>query len=143
MFEGLATSPSTVSQIPGKYLGFLLRKTSDQIVVDPEHVVSALTRLSNFLQERQLIEISRPIFDPERIRLNSRDLYAIIPVIFTRCYPSKIIQDHPYKIIPVGSTRKRADCFITETARTFPELDSRLSLITTSISAKIYCKKID
>ena len=46
---GMAAHPSSVSQVPGKYLCFLLTKVSERNMIDPEHVVLALSRLSEFL----------------------------------------------------------------------------------------------
>ena len=50
--RGLATFTRSVSQVPGKNLSFLVTKVSERNVVDPEHVVLALTRPRDFLVER-------------------------------------------------------------------------------------------
>ena len=40
------------SQIPGKYLNFLVTKATDREHVNPERLMLALTRLRDFLIER-------------------------------------------------------------------------------------------
>ena len=47
------------SQIPGKYLSFLVTKATDRQHVDPESFVLALTRLRDFLVERGVTSLSR------------------------------------------------------------------------------------
>ena len=42
----------------------------------------ALTRLRDFMVERGMIEVSMPVYDPNRGTLNPRELYAILPVVF-------------------------------------------------------------
>ena len=49
---GLAAFPSSVFQVPGKYLFFSETKVSEKCAVDPENVVLTWTRLKNFLVER-------------------------------------------------------------------------------------------
>ena len=51
-------------------------------MIDPEHVVLALTRLRDFLVERGMRVVSMPVYDPNRGRLNPRELYAILYVVF-------------------------------------------------------------
>ena len=41
--------PPSVSQVPDKYLCFLVTRVSERNVIDPEHVMLALTRLKNGL----------------------------------------------------------------------------------------------
>ena len=53
-------------------------------VVDPEHEVLNLTRIRDFLAERGVKEVSIPVYDPNRGRLNPRELYAILHVIFAK-----------------------------------------------------------
>ena len=68
---GVAALPPVASQIPGK-----------RQHVDPEDLVLSLTRLRDFLQEREVRELSLPVYDPNRGRLHPRELYALIHVIF-------------------------------------------------------------
>ena len=42
----------------------------------------ALTRLSDFMVERGIREVSMPVYDPNMGRLNPRELYAILHVAF-------------------------------------------------------------
>ena len=42
-----------------------------------------LTRLRDFLVEREVKELSLPVYDPNRGRLHPRELYALIRVIFS------------------------------------------------------------
>ena len=70
------------SQVPGKYLCFLVTRVSERNVIDPEHVLLALTRLRDFLVERGIREVSIPVYDPKSGKLNPRELYAILHVVF-------------------------------------------------------------
>ena len=49
---GMIALPPVASQIPGKYLCFLVTKATDRQHVNPESLVLALTRLRDFLVER-------------------------------------------------------------------------------------------
>ena len=80
---GLAAFPPSVSQVPGKFLCFLVTKVSEKNVVDPEQVVLSLTRLRDFVVERIIEEISTPVYDTSRGKLNLRELYVIFSV-FTK-----------------------------------------------------------
>ena len=51
-------------------------------MVDPEHVMLALTRLKDFLVEKGIKEVSIPVCDPNRGRMNPRELYASLRVVF-------------------------------------------------------------
>ena len=51
-------------------------------MVDAEHVMLALTQLRDFLVERGIKEVSMPVYDTNRGRLNPRELYAILHVVF-------------------------------------------------------------
>ena len=64
---GMAALPPSVSHVPGKYLCFLVTRTSQRNVIDPELVVSALTRLRDFLVERGMREVSRPVYEQRQI----------------------------------------------------------------------------
>ena len=77
---GVAALPRAASQIPGKYLYFLV---TEKRQVDPENLVLSLTRLRDFLVEREVNELSIPLYDPNRGRLHPRKLYALIHVTFS------------------------------------------------------------
>ena len=67
---GVAALPPAASQIPGKYLCFLVTRATDKRHVDPENLVLSLTRLSAFLVEREVKKLSLPVYDPNRGRLH-------------------------------------------------------------------------
>ena len=69
---GLAALPPSFSQVNDKYLCFLVTRVSERNMIDPEHVMLALTRLRDFLVERWIKEVSMPVYDPDRGRLNPR-----------------------------------------------------------------------
>ena len=79
---GMAALPPSVSQVPGKYLCFLVTRDSERKTKDTEHVMLALTRLRDFMIERRIMEVSLPVYDPNRGKLSPRELYAILHVIF-------------------------------------------------------------
>ena len=56
---------------------------SDTGDVDPENLVLSLTRLRDFLVERDVKELSLPVYDQNRGRLHPRELYALIHEIFS------------------------------------------------------------
>ena len=72
-----------LSQIPGKYLCFLVTKATDRQHVDPESLVLALIRLRDFLVERGVTSLSLPVYDPNRGKLHPRKLYALVHVVFS------------------------------------------------------------
>ena len=78
----MASLPPSVSQVPGKYLCFLVTRVNEKNTIDPEHVMLALTRLRDFKFERGMREFSMPVYDPNRGKLNPRKLYAILHVVF-------------------------------------------------------------
>ena len=80
---GVAAFPPAASQISGKYLCFLVTRATKKRHVDPENLVLSLTRLRDFLVEREVKELSLPVYDPSRGRLDPRELYALIQVIFS------------------------------------------------------------
>ena len=80
---GMRALPPVTSQIPGKYLSFLVTKATDRQHVDPESLVLALTRLRNFLVERGVTSLSLPVYDHNRGKLHPRELYALVDVIFS------------------------------------------------------------
>ena len=71
------------SQIPGKYLCFLVTKATDKQHVNPEILVLALTRLRDFLVERGVTSLSLPVYDPNRGTLHPREIYALVQVVFS------------------------------------------------------------
>ena len=79
---GMAALPPSVSQIPGKYLCFLVTRVNEKNTIDPEHVMLALTRLRDIMVEREIMEVSMRVYDPNRGKLNPRELYAILHVVF-------------------------------------------------------------
>ena len=80
---GVAALPPAASQIPGKYLCFLVTRATEKRHVDLENLVLSLTRLREFLVERDVKELSLPVYKPNRGRLHPRELYALIHVIFS------------------------------------------------------------
>ena len=80
---GVAALPPAASQIPGKYLCFLVTRATEKQHVDPENLVLSLTRLRDFLVEKDVKELSLPVYDPNRGRLHPRELYALVHVIFS------------------------------------------------------------
>ena len=71
---GMAALPPSVSQVPGKYLCFLVMRVNERNTIDPEHVMLALTRLPDFTVERGIMEVSMPVYDPNRGKLSPREL---------------------------------------------------------------------
>ena len=51
--------------------------------VNPKNLVKSLTRLRDFLVEREVKKLSFPVYDPNRGQLHPRELYALIHVIFS------------------------------------------------------------
>ena len=80
---GMIALPPVASQIPGKYLYFLVTKATDKQHANPESLVLALTRLRDFLVERGVTSLSLPVYDPNRGKLHPRELYALVHVIFS------------------------------------------------------------
>ena len=80
---GVAALPPAASQIPGKYLCFLVTRATEKQHVDPENLVLSLTRLRDFLMEMDVKELSLPVYDPNRGRLHPKELYALVHVIFS------------------------------------------------------------
>ena len=80
---GVAALPPAASQIPGKYLCFLVTRATEKQHVDPENLVLSLTRLRDFLVEMDVKELSLPVYDPNRGRLHPWELYALVHVIFS------------------------------------------------------------
>ena len=42
----------------------------------------ALTRIRDFRIERRIMDVSMPVYDPNRGKLSPRELYAILQVVF-------------------------------------------------------------
>ena len=79
---GMAALPPSVAQVPGKYLCFLVTRVKERNTIEPEHVMLALTRLRDLMIERGIVEVSMPVYDPNRGKLSPRELYAILHVVF-------------------------------------------------------------
>ena len=71
------------SQIPINYLCFLVTRSTEKRHIDPENLVLSLTILIDFFVEREVKQLSLPIYDPNRGRMHPEDLYALIHVIFS------------------------------------------------------------
>ena len=80
---GVAALPPAASQKPRKYLCFLVTRATEKRHVEPENLVLSLTRLRDFIVERDVKELSLPVYDPNRGRLHPRELNALIHVIFS------------------------------------------------------------
>ena len=80
---GIAALPPSVAQVRGKNLCLQVTRVNDRNTIDAEHVMLALTRLRDFAIERGIMEVSMPVFDPNRGKLRPRELYAILHVVFT------------------------------------------------------------
>ena len=62
----------------------LLSDKGDGDLVSPlEDLVSPLMRLRDFLVEREVKELSLPVYDPNRGRLHPREVLPLIHVIFS------------------------------------------------------------
>ena len=79
---GMAALPPSVAQVPGEYLCFLVTRVNERNTIDPEHVMLALKKLRDFMIERGIMEVSMPVYDPNRGKLSPRELYAILHVVF-------------------------------------------------------------
>ena len=80
---GVAALPPAASQIPGKYLCFLVTRATEKRHVDPVNLILSLTGLKDFLVEREVKEFWLPVYDANQGRLHPRELYALIHVIFS------------------------------------------------------------
>ena len=80
----MAALPSSVSQVPGKYLCFLVTRVNERNTIDPEHVILALTRVRVFMVEREILEVSMTVYDPNRCRFNPKELYVILHLVFAK-----------------------------------------------------------
>ena len=79
---GMAALFPSISQVPGKYLCFLVTRINERNTIDPEDGMLALSRLRDFMVERRIMEVSMPVYDPNRGKLSPRELYAILHVVF-------------------------------------------------------------
>ena len=61
---------------------FLVTKATDRHHVNPESLMLALTRLRDFLVEREVTSLSLSVYDTNREKLYFRELYALVHVIF-------------------------------------------------------------
>ena len=80
---GVAALLPAASQIPRNYLCFLVTRATEKRHIDPENLVLSLTILRDFLVEREVKQLSLPVYDPNRGRMHPEDLYALIHVIFS------------------------------------------------------------
>ena len=67
---GVAVLLPAASQITGKYLCFLVTRATEKRHVDSKKLVLSLMRLRDFLVEREVRELSLPVYDPNRGRLH-------------------------------------------------------------------------
>ena len=74
---GVAALPPAASQIPGKYLCFLVTRATEKRHVDPVNLIFSLTGLRDFLVEREVKEFWLPVYDTNKGRLHPRELYAL------------------------------------------------------------------
>ena len=79
---GMAALPPSVSQVPGKYLCFSVTRVNERNTIDLEHVMLALTRLRDVMIEIGILEVSMPVYDTNRGKLNPGELYTILHVVF-------------------------------------------------------------
>ena len=79
----MAALPPAASQIPGKYLCFLVTRATEKQHVDPEVLVLSLTRTVRFPYREGGERTLAPGTRPNRGRLHPRELYALIHVIFS------------------------------------------------------------
>ena len=79
---GVAALPPAASQIPGKYLCFLVTRATEKQHLDPENLL-VLDEVERILVEMDVKELSLPVYDPNRGRLHPRELYALVHVIFS------------------------------------------------------------
>ena len=79
---GMGALPPSVSQVPGNYLCFLVTRVNERTTIDPKYVMLALTSLRDFMVERGIREVSMPVYDPNRGKLNPREIYGILHVVF-------------------------------------------------------------
>ena len=80
---GMIALPPVASQIPGIYLCFVVTKATDEQHVNAESFVLPLTRLRDFLVEREVNSFSLPIYDPNREKLHPIEFNALVNVIFS------------------------------------------------------------
>ena len=59
-----------------------MTRVNERNMIDPEHLMLALTRLRDFMVKTGIREVSMPVYDPNRGRLNPRELYVIQHVVF-------------------------------------------------------------
>ena len=74
---GVAALPPAASQIPGKYLCFLVTRATEKRHVNPENLVLSLTRLRDFLVEREVKELfASSVRSEQRATASSRTVRA-------------------------------------------------------------------
>ena len=60
----------------------MVTRVNKKNTIEPEHVMLALTRLRDFMIESGILEVSMPLYDPNRGKLNPSKLYAILHMVF-------------------------------------------------------------
>ena len=61
--------------------------------------MTGMTRLREFLVEREMKELSLPVYDPNRGRLHPRELYVLIHVILSDTYKQGFLHEKYYSSI--------------------------------------------
>ena len=62
---------------------FLGDESNGKVARHPEELVLSLTTQRDFLVEREVKELLLPVYNPNRGRMHSRELYALIHVILS------------------------------------------------------------
>ena len=61
----------------------LMTRATAKRHVDPERLVLSLTKMRNLIMEKEVKELSLPVYNANRGRLHPRELYALIHVILS------------------------------------------------------------
>ena len=73
-----------ISAVDGSALNWCEQQTVREMMSeDPENLVLSVTRLRDFLVEREVNELSLPVYDPNRGRLHPQELYALTHLIIS------------------------------------------------------------
>ena len=76
--------PPAASRIPGKYLAnYLCFEGDGEAAGGPGKLSLVLDEIERLLVEREVKELSLPVYDPNRGKMHPRELYALIRVIFS------------------------------------------------------------
>ena len=95
-----------------------MTRATEKRHVDPENLILSLTRLRDFLVERDVKELSLPVYDPSRGRLHPRELYALIHVIYSDTNIQVYLQG-----VQTNRTMQDLDGMKDELEKTRKELD--------------------